>query len=343
MIEKITSIVLLISNIEFFIDNTKDIILFILNIFFNINRYIINDHSKIHIIKNNILDNTTFINFSKDNSNKPVDFVFGYDKYIFLRYIYIPYPIYICYIYNHTFGESNLSLISTSYIKNILSKNNKILINSKENIVNINNNISLYEIENTNKKEIEVLMRNGIFSNIDYTKITIDMSKSKENLIQKKIIDNIVEHYNNKSRGIFYIYGNTGVGKTFISYLLSYRINGILCDTFVPTDPGDIFRNLYSKMNPTKYNPLIILLDEIDIIIKNIHNSKISHHKYYSKEVFDKTSWNKFLDRFDYGHYPNTIILLTSNLEPEKINEYDKSYIRKGRITEYFYIKDKIH
>ena len=84
MIEKITSIVLLISNIEFFIDNTKDIILFILNIFFNINRYIIKDHSKIHVIKNNILDNTKLINFSKDNSNKPVDFVFGYDNFIFL-------------------------------------------------------------------------------------------------------------------------------------------------------------------------------------------------------------------------------------------------------------------
>ena len=38
------------------------------------------------------------------------------------------------------------------------------------------------------------------------------------------------------------------------------------------------------------------------------------------KEVYNKTTWNIFLDNIDFGHYPNLILIMCSNKTPKEIN-----------------------
>ena len=56
-------------------------------------------------------------------------------------------------------------------------------------------------------------------------------------------------------------------------------------------------------------------------------------HKKYLISVKDKTTWNKFLDKFEYGLYPYVILILCSNNSIDKMNQLDKSYLRNGRIN----------
>lgn len=108
------------------------------------------------------------------------------------------------------------------------------------------------------------------------------------------------------------------------------------CDTFMPTDPGDQFSNLYNQIEPTKESPLIVVLEEFDIIISRIHYGKITQHKSMPSNIYDKTSWNQFFDRFDRRYYPWVILILTSNVKPDVIDNLDPSYIRDGRINKVF-------
>ena len=49
--------------------------------------------------------------------------------------------------------------------------------------------------------------------------------------------------------------------------------------------------------------------------------------------VRDKMTWNSFIDKIDYGLYPNLIVIFTSNQNKKYIDSLDKSYIREGRIN----------
>lgn len=130
------------------------------------------------------------------------------------------------------------------------------------------------------------------------------------------------------------LYGDKGTGKSMIPILLSKEFKNVnFCDTFKPYEPGNNFSSLYNKTNPDKNSPLIVVLEEFDIIIDKIHYNKIVNHKYIPTEITDKSSWNLFFDRFDRGYYPHVILILTSNIKPTFINNLDESYIREGRVN----------
>lgn len=152
---------------------------------------------------------------------------------------------------------------------------------------------------------------------------------------QERIIESIIEEYrnlNNLSKTVVSIlYGEPGSGKSMIPILLAKKMNGSYCDTFDPTRPGDLLSDIYTTVFPSMENPLILVLEEIDIIIDKIHKG-IENHKHIPRTVNDKSSWNQFLDRFDRGYYPYLILIMTSNKSPKYIKDIDPSYIRKGRV-----------
>ena len=82
------------------------------------------------------------------------------------------------------------------------------------------------------------------------------------------------------------------------------------------------------------------MLDEIDIILNNIHNETLVPHKNLGREVYNKTTWNNFLDNIDFGHFPYLILILCSNKTPSEINNLNPCYIREGRVN---YIKEVIN
>ena len=68
-------------------------------------------------------------------------------------------------------------------------------------------------------------------------------------------------------------------------------------------------------------------------MIKNIHKNEIPKHKHYPIPIRDKPTWNSFLDKIDYGLYPNLILIMTSNSKKRDIDSLDTSYLREGRIN----------
>jgi Cdc6-like AAA superfamily ATPase len=92
---------------------------------------------------------------------------------------------------------------------------------------------------------------------------------------------------------------------------------------------------------PTEEKPLILVLEEFDILINKIHHNLIQMHKHIPIQVKDKTSWNTLFDRIDRGLYPNLIVLLTSNVNPEYVDNLDKSYLRQGRVNNRYHLKSQ--
>ena len=78
-------------------------------------------------------------------------------------------------------------------------------------------------------------------------------------------------------------------------------------------------------------------MDEIDILLRKIYRNEITSNYKYPKEVYDKSTWNRFLDNFDRGYYPWVTLIMTSNRTIEQIDEeLDSSFLRHGRVDQYF-------
>lgn len=150
-------------------------------------------------------------------------------------------------------------------------------------------------------------------------------------------MDRIIYQLNKYKRCTLYINGPYGAGKSSIGLLLAKKLQASFCKEIHLTEPNQMISSLYNQVAPTKKNPLIIVLEEFDIIINKIHKNDsdnkndIEQHKWLRTQVTNKTQWNTFLD--DVRFHPNIIIILTTNLSRQEfINKYDESYIRKGRV-----------
>lgn len=189
----------------------------------------------------------------------------------------------------------------------------------------------------TNKSIINIYERLGNYFYLHYEKRILDVTHfiPKNNQIKSlKIIKNLYLNSieNNKPHLCVILYGKSGVGKSVIPILLAKELKCSLSNSFNPTEPGDMLSRIYNTACPTYDNPLIIVLEEFDIYIKKLYNNEIKLHKHIPIEIYDKTTWNLFFDKIDRNIYPYLIVILTTNKNPEYINNLDKSFIRSGRI-----------
>lgn len=163
--------------------------------------------------------------------------------------------------------------------------------------------------------------------------------------MQDGIIQKIINDYNDRTYSIPLLYGKPGCGKSMIGILLCKELlktkkSVMLVDTFNPTDPNDTFSGLYNKLNPTEDKPLVVVIEEVDIILHNLYHNNIKPHEHIPIQIKSKPEWNIFLDRFDRKMYPNVILMMTTNKDMDYFNtELDGSYLREGRTT----IKIHVH
>jgi len=274
--------------------------------FININMYNISKRETYNIVKNNIHECIS-TGYMEDNSPRGLIIT---RKYNLRLIIYIP---------------------ENSWCKMFIFTTKCIM----EEILTNNNKKKIEKIEKINEKldtSIDYWNRTGDYVFFDYIKRKLHINPYKLNEQQQHVFNNIMNMYNNKNNVKCFIYGKANSGKTILSYLIARKINASICDTFNPTEPSDSFSNLYYNINPTAQKPLIVLMDEIDIILNNIHNEKICLHKKNTIQIYNKITWNNFLDKIDYGLYPNVILILCSNKSWEDINLLDESYLREGRV-----------
>lgn len=191
----------------------------------------------------------------------------------------------------------------------------------------------------TNKpNKINVYIRKGTYRNLYYNCMRLDLSHIHPIGQQQQVIDSIKTHYTKNERASIFIHGVSGAGKSTIGYLLAKELNATYCHTFNPTDPGDYLSNLMVDIK-SEDDPVVIVIEEVDVLIKKIDKG-IEKNDEIPIEIHNKTTWNNFMD--DLIFY-KIILIFTSNTSKEELDKIDSSYLRKGRIDEYFYMDVPIH
>lgn len=276
---------------------------FILCHYFNYHLYRIKDKEKVKLASSRI----KFSSIKNENDN-PSGFFVGYPTKG--KFIYI--PTYFGFFIDKEKGFEIFIFTHKDTFKELTTSELNLL--EKDSIV-------MYE-------------RTGNYFWLEYTKrdLIVDHFIPKEN--QSFIIDDIVNYYESNKNCVSFISGAPGSGKSMLGILLAKKLKGSIVRTFNPTEPGDSLSSLYSEVSPTVDKPLIIVLDEADIIIRKIHENNITPHKHIPILVCDKMSWNRFLDDICLGLFPNMILVLTSNISYGALEEsFDPSYIREGRVN----------
>ena len=188
--------------------------------------------------------------------------------------------------------------------------------------------------------KIKYLVKKGDYGYFQYNtrRICLTQTKKQTDLnffaYQEKLFQTIMNFYKSNNYCKIFLSGDPGCGKTYFAYIMAQKLGCYLCDSFDPNEPSSNFNEIYSLVKVSARCPLIVLIDEVDILIRKIHNPKIQNeHKKFSREIFDKTSYNNFMDKIEFGLYPNVILLMNSNQNKESIDRLDKAYLRNGRVN----------
>ena len=165
---------------------------------------------------------------------------------------------------------------------------------------------------------------------------------------QQQIIKSIMDYYAENHHCIALVYGKPGLGKSIIPFMICEEFlktthHASLVDTYSMIGEKDNFRSLYNSANPNRDNPLIVLMDEIDGIVKTVHKNTKNKIKTGRRrgvdlissnaQINDKKSWNQFMDRFDRKLYPYVIFYMTSNKPLSYFDSMDPSYMRDQRVS----------
>jgi Cdc6-like AAA superfamily ATPase len=196
------------------------------------------------------------------------------------------------------------------------------------------------EINEIPKKRITFIERDGFFWNLTYPERLIDPPTELAWPWQTKVINEIIEYWQQNKYATVLLTGASGTGKSHVplqlcSALLQTHNKVTLVDTWNPTEPGDTLASIYNKVNPSFDEPLVVVLEEIDGLIFAMHNNNIQISKSFPTpiQIKNKTDWNQFLDRFDRKMYLGVILCFTSNKPLKWFNDIDSSYMRPGRIN----------
>jgi hypothetical protein len=161
------------------------------------------------------------------------------------------------------------------------------------------------------------------YFHLDYSNSVLLEKEFKCKNNQIEIFSKINSIFNEKNNCVAFIYGKPGVGKSFVSLILSQELKCSLLSCSV-SEIEHYYRRFY-----VDNQPIIFVVDEVDIeldSIKNIDSINVSRKDEY---IFTKKEWNTIFDHINLGFYPGLIILMTSNNINITKNETE---LRQGRI-----------
>lgn len=306
------ALIMIFNNINLVIDIIKPIFLIFIN-FTPYKIYQIRNTDKISYFKNHV---NNFVSTSRDDLNKPSGLILNMS--------------FIAYIKENEFTQE-IIIFTKEDTKNKLFNNVEIVLCDND----INNDIYIDEEKKLKKNQIEIVTRCGRFDYEEYSIRKINMKYYNFIFFQKCIFERIFSKFKQKNKLSVLISGHHGKGKTMLCKLIAKNLGASFTEDFDPSLPNTTLDCLYNSTKPHKNKPLVILLDEIDILINKIHKNKIIEHKLYIKTVTNKNTWNKFLDKIDTGFYPFVLLLMCTNKKKDYFDNLDKSYMRDGRIHDY--------
>lgn len=266
--------------------------------FIRLKLYKVKDRSIVSLLSNKIKDNSIIL----EDGEKPCGF------FVSLKYVGYSHNN----VSQHGSDMTEIYILTTKKVYESLTK--RVLIGGE------------------NATKIKLYYRTINYFCLNYMKRDLALNiKAKD--IQSDIVSQIKTCYDKSEEKsvVAYIHGEPGSGKSTVPLLLAHQINGSYCKSFDPTDPGDLLDKLYATVSPTKEKPLVLCMEEIDVMINRIHNRSVVSHKHIHVPLRNKESWNSLFDDLK-RLYPYLIVIMTSNVHPETIDAMDKSYLRKGRV-----------
>ena len=302
-----------------FYNLSPEYLFYLIYYFFKIKKYIISGDKEVtNSLMKKLMNNIYYTEVTHINcKNNPSGFFIG-KKY---------------YGYIEIKDGTNIILYTKEDTYNTLMEQDQ----DKDEIKVIRNDIQINDITKPRKNKINVFIRKGSYRSLYYSSMRLDLSHIHPIGEQQNVIDSIKNIYNKHGHASVFINGVAGAGKSTIGYLLAKELNGSYCHTFNPTEPGDCLSNLMVDIRVDD-DPVIIVIEEVDVLIKKIDKG-LDKNNEIPIEIYNKTTWNNFMD--DLIFY-KIIIIFTSNTSKKDIDKIDPSYLRQGRIDEYYYMDTSI-
>jgi len=190
---------------------------------------------------------------------------------------------------------------------------------------------------NDKTDKITYWVREGVFWRLNYNSRPLPIPKKPVREQQSDAVAQILATYTEQSYAVCLLHGKAGGGKSMTAQYLCAELlktkKGVsFCDTHAPHEHGDNFDTFYNRINPTEDHPLVLVFEEVDGMLLNVHTGKVEQRHHIPVQVKSKTDWNCFLDKFDREIYPHVILVMTTNKTAGWFDELDESYMRAGRV-----------
>lgn len=225
--------------------------------------------------------------------------------------------------------STSIHILTSRSFFDRLTANDEIILNRSEE--------SSSEIKE--KESITLYGRSGCYTSLYYTRRSLDVTGLKPQGDQLHILKEIMELFEKKGRATIFIHGICGAGKSTLGLLLAKELKASFCHTFNPTTPGDSLHTLVHEAEEDD-KPFIIVIEEVNTLIRQVHANEIALHKNVQTSVYNKSTYNTFMD--DMILYKNVVLILTSNESVEQVNALDPCYLRKGRVDTYYSMMNEI-
>jgi len=316
----ITYLFFFFSQFDSFLHNFNIVIFFVLNLF-KYRIYHISSKERRNLLIKSIANYKYFCN-KYDENGEPIGLI--------IHKSIVP----VFFIFNKEFRPDYISVVCKKVFYDDLVRNKK----SKEDIV-LDDNYIPRECSNRASNQIDYITKTGEYGYFQYNSRKINLQEMSPHCTlsfypkQKELFQDIMTFYKSNHFCKLYLSGPPGTGKTYFGYLMAQKLNCYLCDVYKGNEPSCNFTEIYTQTKVSSQRPLVVILDEVDILVSDIHLNSNDNHKKYIKEIYDKTSWNSFMDKIEYGMFPHVIVLMTSNKRRQEIDRYDKSYLRNGRVN----------
>jgi len=144
-----------------------------------------------------------------------------------------------------------------------------------------------------------------------------------------------------RNTGVFFLYGDPGLGKTTTARLLAKQLDAWLCQDFEElyysdVNPVGVVKSLVHYIQPTAEQPLILVLDEVDeFLFARSYDDDEEEDKDAPARRFrnrtTKKNWGRFLDSVQQSR--NIVLFLTSNRPKSYFDAFDNALLRSFRVT----------
>jgi hypothetical protein len=154
---------------------------------------------------------------------------------------------------------------------------------------------------------------------------------------QTRVLTDVRRQLHERGRCAVFVDGPPRTGKSSLASMLTASLGDAVCMTgariFDMENEGGSLSSVRAAIDhfvgfDGKYG--VMLMDDVGPILEDaILNVAVTDDMHRG---VCRNAWNSFFDHFDAGGYPNTIIILTSNVSWEDITRRDPSILRPGRI-----------